>query len=148
MNSSTHLLLKKKITKSTTPSCSRPLPTHKIKRHLIPGSFILLPLIYVSLKNVMSMYLNSRPCIICKLAISNNCKYFQNGIPKECWHYIIHVHCPNVHSSQISTNFLSLWIKNAGLSTTQLCLTYNYIHIQPCGIHPLIYLIRYLYLTV
>ena len=39
---------------STTPSCSGPLPTQKIKKVLVPGLFILLPLNYNFLKNVMS----------------------------------------------------------------------------------------------
>ena len=62
---------KKKRT-STTPSCSGPLPTHRIQRHLVPGAVYSSSLHLCSFKEC-HIYVRPQPSTIFKVK-SNNCK--------------------------------------------------------------------------
>merc|ERR1711923_427598 len=57
---------------STTPSCSGPLPTHRIQRHLVPGAVYSSSLHLCSLKEC-HIYVRPHPSTIFKVK-SNNCK--------------------------------------------------------------------------
>ena len=64
-------VIKKKRT-STTPSCSGPLPTHRIQRHLVPGAVYSSSLHLCSFKEC-HIYVRPQPSTIFKVK-SNNCK--------------------------------------------------------------------------
>ena len=57
---------------STTPSCSGPLPTHRIQRHLVPGAVYSSSLHLCSFKEC-HIYVRPQPSTIFKVK-SNNCK--------------------------------------------------------------------------
>ena len=57
---------------SITPSCSGPLPTHRIQRHLVPGAVYSSSLHLCSFKEC-HIYVRPQPSTIFKVK-SNNCK--------------------------------------------------------------------------